>query len=97
MGNLWISYRLREGALQGLGLAIGGNYMGEYATLDRATTGTFKLPSYTLLNAALSYSTDAFRVAFKLDNLTDEVYYTGWSTINPQKPRNFTTSISFRF
>jgi iron complex outermembrane receptor protein len=97
MGNLWISYRLREGALQGLGFAVGGNYSSEYAILDRATTGTFKLPSYTLLNAALSYNTDAFRIAFKLDNLTDKEYYTGWSTINPQKPRSFTTSISFRF
>jgi iron complex outermembrane receptor protein len=97
MANLWVSYRLREGALQGVGIAVGGNYASEYATLDRATTGTFMIPSYTLLNAALSYSADAFRIAFKVDNLTNEDYYNGWSTINPQKPRNFTTSISFRF
>lgn len=95
--NAWVSYRVRQGALKGLGAGFGGNYASAYATLSRVSTGEFVLPAYTILNASLSYDTDAFRLSFKLDNLTNKEYYNGWSTINPQKPRNFTASISFKF
>jgi iron complex outermembrane receptor protein len=95
--NAWLSYRLREGGLKGIGFAIGGNYSSSYATLNRASTGVFTLPAYTILNASLSYDTDEFRIALKLDNLTNEEYYNGWSTINPQKPRNLTASFAFKF
>ncbi len=95
--NGWISYHFPAGPLKGFGLGFGGNYASEYATLDRVTTGTFILPAYTVLNTSVFYSTNAFRLALKLDNLNDEIYYKGWSTINPQKPRSLSASFSYRF
>ncbi|HEY9046785.1 MAG TPA: TonB-dependent receptor [Ohtaekwangia sp.] len=97
LANLWVSYKIQAGVLQGIGFGVGGNYAGEYATLNRATTGVFMIPSYTLLNAAISYNADAFGITLKADNLTNEDYYNGWSTINPQKPRSFTTRLTFKF
>lgn len=97
LANAWISYRLRAGALKGFGLGFGGNYIGEYATLNRRSTGAFMLPSYTILNSAVSYDTESFRISLKVDNLTNKEYYSGWSTINPQKPRSVTANVTFKF
>ena len=32
-----------------------------------------------------------------INNLNNEEYYTGWSTINPQRPRNFAASLTYNF
>lgn len=95
--NAWLSYRINNGALQGFGLGFGGNYYSENMILNRATTGVFKLPAYTILNASLYYDTETFRITLKINNLTDKEYYKGWSTINPQQPRNYSAGMSYRF
>lgn len=95
--NGWISYRVPGGVLEGLGLGLGGNYASENVTLNRTSTGRFTLPSYTTLDAVVSYATSTYRLALKVDNLTDEEYYKGWSTVNPQAPRSATASFSYRF
>jgi iron complex outermembrane receptor protein len=95
--NSWVSYRISSGTLSGLGLGFGGNYASENLILNRASTGTFALPSYTILNASIFYDTPEFRVDLKVNNLSDVEYYKGWSTINPQEPRNITASFSYKF
>ncbi|UII26224.1 TonB-dependent receptor [Fulvivirga maritima] len=95
--NFWASYSLTQGSLQGLGAGIGANYASEFATTNTLVTGKFTLPSYTVFNASLFYNTDKYRLALKLDNLTDEEYYTGWSTISPQRPRSLSASFAYRF
>ena len=65
--------------------------------LNREVTGVFTLPSYTVLNAALFYDTKKFNIALKLDNLTNKEYYKGWSTLEPQMPRRFSASGTFKF
>jgi iron complex outermembrane receptor protein len=64
---------------------------------NRQTAGVFTLPSYTILNASLFYNVDKFGINLKLNNLTNEEYYTGWSTINAQRPRNFAASLTYNF
>jgi len=59
--------------------------------------GTFYLPSYTVLNASIFYDQPRFRVALKMDNITDKHYWIGYTTVNPQKPRSITGSVSFKF
>ncbi|GAA4802117.1 hypothetical protein GCM10023231_33810 [Olivibacter ginsenosidimutans] len=62
-----------------------------------ARTGTFTLPSYTLLNASIFYDAKSFRIGFKANNITDKHYFKGWSTIEPQVARNFLGSIAYKF
>ena len=65
--------------------------------IDNSATGIFDLPSYTLLNTSLFYNGDKFRVSFNVNNVTDETYYIGYWSVNPQKPRNFVMSVACRF
>ena len=97
LANLWASYRFTDGLAEGFGLGFGGNYASENMIFNRNTAGTFTLPSYTILNAAVFYDVDKFSINLKLNNLTNKDYYNGWSTINPQAPRNFAAALTYRF
>jgi iron complex outermembrane receptor protein len=95
--NFWANYTLTSGKLKGIGFGFGGNHASEYKTLNRANIGTFALPSYTILNSALSYSNDKFNLALKLNNLLNEKYYSGWSTVTPQRLRSVTAGLTYKF
>lgn len=95
--NFWASYTIPAGKLAGLGIGFGGNHASENKTLNRSNIGTFILPSYTVLNAALSYTKNRYSIILKLDNLTDERYWTGWSTITPQRLRSTSVSLNYTF
>lgn len=95
--NLWANYTLTSGKLKGLGIGFGGNYASEYKTLNRANIGTFELPSYTIVNSAVSYSNDKFNLALKLNNVFNEKYYSGWSTVTPQRLRSITAGFTYKF
>lgn len=95
--NGWISYQFTTGNLQGFGLGFGGNYASDNYTVNRVSTGRFTLPSYTVLNGSLFYETQSYRLDLKINNLSDQEYYNGWSTVNPQAPRNVTASFSYKF
>ena len=95
--NLWVSYALTAGKLKGFGIGFGGNYASEFATLNRSTTGSFELPSYTVLNAALSYNAPKFLVTLKLNNALNEEYYSGWSTVSPQRLRSVVAGLTYKF
>ncbi|WP_346770833.1 TonB-dependent receptor, partial [Flavobacterium filum] len=95
--NFWANYLFTEGQLKGFGIGFGGNYASEYKTLNRANIGTFELPSYTVLNSALSYESPKFLVSLKLNNLLNEKYYSGWSTVTPQRLRSINAGITYKF
>lgn len=95
--NAWFSYKILNGSVKGLGFGFGGNYAARNSIMNRATPGTFTLPSYTVLNASVSYGMRHFNFAVKLDNLTDKEYYKGWSTIEPMRPRTVSGSVGYRF
>ena len=95
--NLWASYSISNGVLKGFGLGFGGNYASEYKTLNRAVTGTFTLPDYTILNSALTYNGDKFIVTMKVNNILNEKYYSGWSTVTPQRLRSLTAGLTYKF
>jgi len=97
LANLWASYRFTSGLAEGFGIGFGGNYASENMIFNRNTAGTFTLPSYTVLNAAVFYDVDQFSINLKLNNLTNEDYFNGWSTINPQAPRNFAAALAYKF
>src|SRR5687768_17552317 len=91
------TYTVQSGALEGFGLGVGGNYSSELNVLDSEVTGIFTLPSYTVVNTTLFYNASNFRVAVNVNNVGDKQYYTGYSTINPQKPRNAVVSLAYKF
>jgi iron complex outermembrane receptor protein len=97
LANGWISYTFLNGKVKGLGAGFGGNYASENMVTNSLAAGTFTLPEYTVLNATLFYNTQQFRVGVKVDNLSNEQYYKGWSTFEPQMPRRVTASVAFRF
>lgn len=95
--NLWASYAFTDGSLKGFGIGFGGNHASEYQVLHRKNTGTFTLPDYTILNSALNYNTDKFNITLKVNNLLNEKYYSGWSTITPQRLRSLIAGLTYKF
>lgn len=96
--NLWATYKFDYGTLNGFGLGFGGNYASDNVTLDSKVTGKFVIPSYTVINASVFYNVSKFRVALNINNITNKEYFNGgWSTINPQKPRNVVASFTYKF
>jgi iron complex outermembrane receptor protein len=97
VANWWISYRFQCTKLKGLGAGFGGNYASDNKVINSKNQGTFILPEYTVMNAAVFYDQPKFRLSVKLDNLTNEKYWVGYSSFIPQKLRNFGASIAFKF
>lgn len=97
LANFWATYRISSGALKNAGFGFGGNYAGEYKVIDNSKTGVFTLPAYTLLNASVFYSASHFRISLNVNNLTSKEYYIGYWSVNPQKPRNSTLSVAYKF
>lgn len=103
--NYWISYSLQCSKMKGLGFGFGGNYADETFIYNRNPLGngnkadvqTFTLPSYAVVNAALYYDQPKYRLSLKVNNLTDELYFNGYTTINVQTPRTFMGSVSYKF
>ena len=95
--NFWANYKFSNGSLKGFGIGFGGNYASEYKTLNRSNIGTFELPSYTILNSALSYDANKFNITLKLNNALNEKYYSGWSTVTPQQLRSVMAGLTYKF
>ncbi len=94
--NLWLSYRLPKELVKGLGFGIGGNYASANDVLN-TSTGVFTLPSYVVLNSTVFYEVSKYRLSFGVNNFTNEKYFTGYSTVNPQMPRQVVGSVAFKF
>jgi len=102
LANFNASYQFIDGSLKGLGFGVGGNYASDNKVLNQldATTGlvdTFTLNSFFVLNANAYYDTKKFRIGVKVDNFTNEHYWIGYSTANPQSLINALGSITYKF
>lgn len=97
LANLWLNYIFTQSTLKGVGLGFGGNYGSENLITNTSVTGAFTLPAYTVLNAALSYNARTWRAGLKVDNLSNEKYYKGWTTVEMQMPRSILANLSVKF
>ncbi|NBD18402.1 MAG: TonB-dependent siderophore receptor [Cyanobacteria bacterium] len=69
--SLWTVYEIQRGNLQGLGIGAGVFFVGEReGNLDN----TFRLPSYTRIDARLSYRRNNWKAALNFKNLFDIDY-----------------------
>jgi iron complex outermembrane receptor protein len=97
LANIWLSYKAGKGKLKGLGIGFGGNYASENSITNSLVTGQFILPSYTVMNATVFFDQPAFRIGVKLDNLTNQQYWSGWTTVEPQMPRRFALNLAVKW
>lgn len=95
--NAWANYTVPGGWIKGLGLGLGVNHASENITTNSLPTGPFILPAYTLINASITYRYQSYEIGLKGNNLSDQVYFKGWSTVNPTMPRHFLASIAYGF
>jgi iron complex outermembrane receptor protein len=96
LANFYASYRLPVTALKGLGIGLGGNYASSNKIINSVSEGTFELPSYVILNSNLFYDKSKYRFGLSVNNLANKEYYTGYTTINPQRLRQFVLSASYK-
>jgi iron complex outermembrane receptor protein len=99
--NLWTTYEIQAGGLQGLGFGIGFNYIGER---QGDLANSFELDSYFLTNAAVFYRRDNWQAALNVRNLFDVDYTTSRGRFGsrtsagiPGEPFTVVGSISVRF
>jgi len=97
LANLWLSYRLSNGPLRGLGLGAGGNYASDNMVVNDANFGQFTLPYYVVLNASAFYDQPRYRLSVKADNFTNTHYWIGYGSMNPQKLRSIIGQVAFKF
>lgn len=102
--NLWISYKFINGSLKGFGLGAGGNYASDNRIVNNliitptsTTENVFILPAYKVFNASVFYDHSRYRIGAKVDNFTNQKYWTGYSTMNPQDLRTYTGSVTYKF
>jgi iron complex outermembrane receptor protein len=94
LANLWMSYKFVTGKVKGLGLGVGGNY-GSASFQTNTATFAFHIPSYTILDATIFYDQPKYRIGVKVNNLTNEKY---WSfRLAPQDPINVSADLTFKF
>jgi len=95
--NFWATYKVQEGSLKNFGVGFGGNSSSRFYTLNRGGTGAFPLPSYIIMNSSLSYTEDKYSIILKLDNIANKKYFSGWSTVTPQRLRTLSISLNYKF
>lgn len=89
--NFWASYKSQT-FLKGLGLGFGANYVDESYM---STANTFYIPSYTIFNSTLFYEQPSWRVGIKINNITNEKYWSTWGA--PQAPTAVLANLTFKF
>ncbi|MEM1243031.1 MAG: TonB-dependent siderophore receptor, partial [Cyanobacteria bacterium P01_H01_bin.26] len=97
--GLWTTYTFQTGALEGLGLGLGFNYVGERPG-DLADS--FRLDDYFTTDAAIFYAQEDWKLALNFKNLFDIDYIQGIPIsrtrgIEPGEPFTIVGSISFQF
>jgi len=68
--SLWADYRVRGGFARGLGLGAGVRFVDKSYNI----TNVWRVPSYTVLDAAVNYQFDRWQLGAHLKNLLDKDY-----------------------
>lgn len=94
VANLWMSYKILDGKVKGLGFGFGGNTQSDSYAND---ANTFTVNGYTVMDATVFYEKSKFRVGLKLNNITNKEYWTNdyWSTMMPT--RQLVANITLKF
>lgn len=94
--NSWVSYNF-SGPLKGFGIGGGARYQSENRIVNSISNGVFTLPEFTLVDATIYYEQPKWRFGLKCNNLTNQEYYVGYTTMNSMQLRSIIGSITFKF
>ncbi|WP_335114218.1 TonB-dependent siderophore receptor [Nostoc sp.] len=95
--NLWTTYEIQKGSLQGLGFGVGFFFVSDR---QGDLENTFKLPSYFTTDAAIFYKRGQLRTQLNFKNLFDVDYFdTALSNLRvfPGEPFTVQGTISWEF
>jgi iron complex outermembrane recepter protein len=97
--NLWTRYNFKGSALKNLGIGLGVQHSGDKVPWF---TRAFKVPGYTLLDAALYYNPgkSSVQLALNVNNVLNETYWIGaqnYLRLFPGAPRNFILTATYKF
>lgn len=95
-GRLWGAYEFQGEVLRGWGMGLGATYKGDsYAD----NLNLYRVPSYTIYDAAVFYKAKKWDANLKLNNLADRTYYTNptFSGALPGESRNAMLTARVRF
>jgi iron complex outermembrane receptor protein len=96
-GSLWLDYTIQNGLFAGLGFGAGLRYVGHsFADPDNL----YRVPDQTLVDAALHYERNGWRVALNVSNLFNKTYVASCSTLGAcyyGDQRKGTLSVSYRW
>lgn len=105
--NASISYSITQNnILNGLNIGVSGLYFGERfagrstrVTVNNDTYKLIELPAYFQLDANIGYVKNNISIRFKASNIFDELSYNVHddNSVNPIAPRQFMTTIAFKF
>ena len=95
-GGFFANYAFRNNLLNGINLNLGANYVSERNTFS----DDLQLPSYTRLDAGVSYKINKVKLALTVNNLMNETHWVGgysYVRLFPGAPRNYLLSIGYTF
>ncbi|MEN7551615.1 TonB-dependent receptor [Rapidithrix thailandica] len=105
VAGFWAKYTFSAPGLNGLGLALGGTYVGKrrmqnQVQNDRGENVWDFWPAYALADAAVFYNVNKFKLTVNFNNLFDKAYFVGgydYYRASPGAPRNFMATIGYTF
>ena len=99
-GNLWTKYVIDRGSLAGIGFGVGVNFVSERFGSIVRTDEPPVFPGYQVVDAAVYYQLEKFRIQLNVNNLLDETHWVGgydYIRAFPGAPRNVMTTVSYTF
>lgn len=105
IANAWLSYRIFNGLLKGIGVSAGMQFAGDRSNWYGAYSNSLQMmPDYTRFDGAISYQIDRFGISLNMNNIFDQYLYSGafysWSQIyywQAEAGRNFRLAINYKF
>jgi len=94
VANLWMSYKILDGQVKGLGFGFGGNTQSDSFSSD---ANNFTVNGFTTIDATAFYEKPKFRIGLKLNNIANKEYWTtdSWTTMMPT--RQLVANFTFKF
>lgn len=100
--NAWLSYKIQQGELKGVGVSGGFSYLADRSSWSWGGSGTQELPNYFKLDGGAFWEKDKIRLTANVFNILDKYLYSGasygdyyyWQT---EAPRNYRLSIAYKF
>lgn len=104
-GGIWAKYSFDKGVLDGIGVALGSNFVTERNTFDTFVEVDgqplgLTLPGYMIVDAALYYRVNRFNIAANFNNIFDKTHWVGgysYTRLFPGAPSNFLLSVGYTF